>query len=110
MPLLRAHYYSKGVQLYCAPTVDDRAVWASTMTHIALEGRCFVLSACQFTHQSDYPEDHSFAEAKDPKAIVIAGGSMIIGPMGNVLAGPLRETEGLLVADIDLDDIAGYVN
>ncbi|KAI9287819.1 putative amidohydrolase [Umbelopsis sp. AD052] len=107
MPLLRAHYYSKGVQLYCAPTVDDRTVWASTMTHIALEGRCFVLSACQFTKQSHYPDGHPFSEPKDPNAIVIAGGSMIIGPLGNVLAGPLRETEGLLVADIDLDDILG---
>jgi predicted amidohydrolase len=109
MPLLRSHYYSKGVQLYCAPTVDDRVAWASTMTHIALEGRCFVLSACQFTQQSHYPEDHQFCGPKNPEAIVIAGGSMIVGPLGNVLAGPLREKEGLLVADIDLDEIAGYV-
>src|SRR5215831_5089501 len=48
MPLLRAAMYAKGVQLYCAPTVDDRESWPGSMRHIALEGRCFVLSACQF--------------------------------------------------------------
>ena len=48
MPLLRMAMYAKGIQLYCAPTVDDRETWLPTMRHIALEGRCFVLSACQF--------------------------------------------------------------
>ncbi|GAB5589360.1 hypothetical protein Unana1_04260 [Umbelopsis nana] len=107
MPLLRCHYFSKGVQLYCAPTVDARPQWSATMTHIALEGRCFVLSANQFTRQKDYPDDHPIPEPRDPEAIVIGGGSMIVGPLGNVLAGPLREKEGLLVADVDLDEIAG---
>ncbi len=48
MPLLRAAMYAKGVELYCAITVDDRETWISTVRHIALEGRCFVLSACQW--------------------------------------------------------------
>jgi len=46
MPLLRAAMYAKGIQFYCAPTVDDRESWQASMRHIALEGRCFVLSAC----------------------------------------------------------------
>ena len=29
---------TKGIQLYCAPTADDRDTWLSTVTHIALEG------------------------------------------------------------------------
>jgi predicted amidohydrolase len=104
---VRTFYYSKGVQLYCAPTVYDKPTWQSTMTAIAIEGRCFVLSACQFAREKDYPEGHSVldANAKDPENIVIAGGSVIINPQGEVLAGPLREREDVLTADLELDDI-----
>ncbi|CAE6442877.1 unnamed protein product [Rhizoctonia solani] len=106
MPLLRTHYYSKGVQLYCAPTVDSRVAWQSTMIHIALEGRCFVLSACQYAQQKDFPEGHAIPAGTepDPEAIMIGGGSVIIGPLGEVLAGPLRNEEGILTAEVDLDD------
>jgi nitrilase len=48
LPLLRMAMYAQGIEIYCAPTVDDRETWLPTMRTIALEGRCFVLSACQF--------------------------------------------------------------
>ena len=35
---------------------------------------------------------------------MIGGGSVIIGPLGDILAGPLREGEGVLTAEVDLDD------
>ncbi|KAI9489885.1 carbon-nitrogen hydrolase [Zychaea mexicana] len=105
VPMLRQHYYNKGTQIYCAPTVDTREVWTSTMTHIALEGRCFVLSANQFMRCKDFPEGHPLPANSNPESIALAGGSMIVTPLGEVLAGPLREREGLLTADIDLDDI-----
>jgi nitrilase len=95
MPLLRAAMYAKGVQLYCAPTVDDRETWLPTLRHIALEGRCYVLSACQFVRSS--------TEAGN-----INGGSAIVGPMGEVLAGPLSGGEGILSASIDLDVVGHY--
>jgi nitrilase len=95
MPLLRMTMYQKGIQLYCAPTVDDREIWTSTMRHIAYEGRCFVLSACQFTRAGEYPD-----------AAAIRGGSVIIGPLGQVLAGPVYEEECVLQAEIDLGEIA----
>jgi nitrilase len=93
MPLLRVAMYAKGVQLYCAPTMDDRESWLPTLRHIALEGRCYVLSACQYVRGATAAES-------------IGGGSAIIAPLGEVLAGPLREAEGILYAGIDLDRIS----
>lgn len=97
-------YYSKGTQIYCAPTVDARPVWQSTMTHIALEGRCFVLAACQYAQEKDYPTDHAVrdASARNGENVMIAGGSVIIGPLGDVLAGPLLDGEGVLSANLEL--------
>ena len=76
------------------------------MVHIALEGRCFVLSACQFAQEKDYPPEHAVADdnARSDENIMIAGGSVIVSPMGKVLAGPLLGREGVLTADLDLDD------
>ena len=105
MPLLRMNLYSKGVQLYCAPTVDDRETWASSMRHIAFEGRCFVFSAVQFLRRADYPADIAQllpAAAEDP---IIHGGSVIVNPQGQILAGPNREGECVLTAEIDLNEI-----
>jgi len=102
MPLLRQHYYTKMVNLYCAPTVDSRDSWPLTMTHIALEGRTFVLSACQYARRKDFPG--VWRTEGDPEEEIIKGGSMIIGPLGEVLAGPMRGTKGVLVAEIDLGD------
>ena len=96
--------YAQGIQLYCAPTVDDRETWLPTMRHIALEGRCFVLSACQYARRSDYPDDYP-VPVTDPDAVLIGGGSVIVDPLGRVLAGPARDGETVLVADIDLADI-----
>lgn len=106
MPLLRTAMYSKGVTLYCAPTADDRDTWLPTMQHIALEGRCFVLSACQVMRRKDFPTDYTLAEEVDPETVMMRGGSCIISPLGQVLAGPLFNEEGILYADLDLADVA----
>ncbi len=106
MPLLRTAMYSKGVSLYCAPTADDRDTWLPTMQHIALEGRCFVLSSCQVMRRQDFPADYALAEEVEPDAIMMRGGSCIINPLGQVLAGPLFDEEAILYADLDLADVA----
>jgi nitrilase len=105
MPLLRMAMYAKGVQLYCAPTADSRETWQSTVRHIALEGRCFVLSCGQFTRRRDYPADVANVLAERPDDVVMAGGSCIVGPLGQVLAGPDHEGETILCAELDLSDI-----
>jgi nitrilase len=98
MPLYRQHLYDQGVQLWCAPTVDMREIWRSSMQHIAYEGRCFVLSACQQLVWSDWEEDLQDAGG------VINGGSLIVSPGGAVIAGPLSGA-GLLYAEIDLKEV-----
>ncbi|MDB5335495.1 MAG: Nitrilase/cyanide hydratase and apolipoprotein N-acyltransferase [Planctomycetaceae bacterium] len=94
MPLLRTAMYAKGIQLYCAPTVDDRDSWISSMRHIACEGRCFILSACQYlpaAHPNEPP--------------LIRGGTCLVSPFGDLLIAPRYGSEEVLTAEIDLNEI-----
>lgn len=106
MPLLRTAMYAKGIQIYCAPTADGRNTWLPTMQHVALEGRCFVLSCNQFSRRKDFPRDYDAIQGNDPDTIISRGGSCIVNPLGQVLAGPEFERETILTAEIDLADIA----
>src|SRR5882762_7963452 len=101
LPLLRATKYSKGIEIYCAPTADARDSWLATVRHIAVEGRCFVLSCNQFNRRSDFPADYRSIYGENPDAIVCRGGSCIVDPFGNFLAGPNTESEAILVAEVD---------
>ena len=105
MPMLRMHMYAQGVQIYCAPTADHRDTWLPSMRHIALEGRCFVLSCCQHLTRADCPEDYDAIQGKDPATVLMRGGSCMIGPLGQILAGPSLEGPCILTADLDLDEI-----
>jgi nitrilase len=101
MPLLRTAMYAKGLDIWCAPTVDERDMWQVSMRHIAYEGRLFVISACQYqpppaaSAPIDWPRDRP----------LIRGGSIIVSPLGDVLAGPVYDHEELVVATVDLDDV-----
>ena len=105
MPQLRLAMYAKGVEFYCAPTVDDREVWLPSMQMIALEGRCFVLSACQHMTRADGPGDYHPIQGDAPETQIIRGGSCIVSPMGDVLAGPVFDADTILTAEMDKDDI-----
>ncbi|KAG5243953.1 bifunctional nitrilase/nitrile hydratase NIT4B [Salix suchowensis] len=105
-PLLRTELYDKGVEIFCAPTADPGEIWKTSMTHIALEGGCFVLYANQFCRRRDYllpPGDSNGDAALD--VITCAGGNVIISPSGIILAGPNYHGESLISADLDLGDI-----
>ena len=105
MPMLRMAMYAKDVALYCAPTADDRDTWLASMQHIALEGRCFVLTACQFIRKKDLPDSVRVSLGDSPEAVLMRGGSAIVNPLGRVLAGPHFGSETILTADLDLNDI-----
>jgi nitrilase len=106
MPLARVAMYSKGVEIYLAPTADQRDIWQATLQHIAFEGRCFVLGCNQFVTKDMYPAElEAIAELQDQPEIMCRGGSVVVSPMGDVLAGPVYDKEAILYADLDLDEI-----
>jgi nitrilase len=106
MPLARMALYNKGVDIYLAPTADARSTWQSTLVHIACEGRCFVLGCNQYVTRSMYPEGLETIEELDglPEELC-RGGSAIISPMGEALAGPVYDREEILCADLDLAEV-----
>ena len=107
MPLARMALYGKGVEIYLAPTADSRDTWQSTLQHIACEGRCFVLGCNQFVTKSMYPADlDGLEDLTNQPETMCRGGSVIISPLGEVLAGPLFDQEGMLFADLNLALIA----
>ena len=103
MPLARFAIFAQGCEIYIAPTWDEGGTWLSTMRHIALEGRCWVLGNGSSMRGKDIPTD--FPDRKrlfpDLEAWFNPGGSVIVDPSGNVVAGPLREKHGILYADCD---------
>ena len=110
MPLARMTLYGKGVEFYLAPTADARDRWQATLRHIAVEGRCFVLGCNQFVTRADYPAsllddpevgDQARRELEEWPEELCPGGSVVVGPDGEVLAGPLLGREGMLVVDLD---------
>ncbi|MEZ4796740.1 MAG: carbon-nitrogen hydrolase family protein [Flavobacteriaceae bacterium] len=104
MPLTRMSMYLKGVEIYIAPTADSREQWTATMQQIALEGRCFVLGCNQYMTTSMYPEKYKNEVANQPEKFC-SGGSVIVSPLGKIVEGPLFDKAGVLVADLDLEDI-----
>ncbi|KAH3743090.1 carbon-nitrogen hydrolase family protein [Pelomyxa schiedti] len=138
MPLARMALYSQGIDIYIAPTADSRDAWQSTMQHISLEGRCYVIGCNQFVKLSDYPE-HLQSQIVLPSKVVSApstttptstttntpvnssiivtpqepdrdtvlcrGGSVVLSPHGEILAGPLFDKEGILVTQFNMSEI-----
>lgn len=107
MPLLRMQAYQQRTEIYTAPTVDDRDVWLPSMQMIALEGRCFVVSACQYMTRGDVSASvpYEALQGDAPDTVLIRGGSTVISPFGEVMAPPLFDETGLVSADIDLSEI-----
>ncbi|MCR3954936.1 MAG: carbon-nitrogen hydrolase family protein [Gudongella sp.] len=106
MPLARMALYMKGVNLYIVPTADQREVYQATLRHIAFEGRCFVLMSNQYVEKSMYPTDLKYYKdlEKEPE-VMSRGGSCIIDPYGEYVAGPLYDEPGILTAELDLNMI-----
>ncbi|MEM8555033.1 MAG: carbon-nitrogen hydrolase family protein [Pseudomonadota bacterium] len=101
MPALRMAMYAQGVEIYCAPTADDRDTFMATMRHIAMEGRCYVLSSCQYITLGEYGPDYRSQLGDKPDNVLMRGGSMIVGPLGEIIAGPVFNEATILYAELD---------
>ncbi|MBE9490414.1 MAG: carbon-nitrogen hydrolase family protein [Bacteroidetes bacterium] len=106
MPLARNAIYECGTQILVSPTWDKSPNWIQSMQHIAREGGLFVISACMALKMDDIPEEYEFKKLyPKEREWINVGNSCIIAPNGQILAGPLEAEEGILYADIDLQQI-----
>lgn len=105
MPAARMALYEQGIELYLAPTADCRDSWQATLTHIACESRCFVLGCNQYLTADQYPPEYQKILPPTNSGLPSSGGSVIINPLGKVLAGPLFGQEGIVSAEIDTREI-----
>lgn len=103
MPLARHALHSSGEDVHVAawPQVKEMNLVASR--HYAFEGRCFVIACGAILRFRDLPPELEVVEslAGRPEALVLNGGSAIIGPDGSLLAGPAWEEEVILTAELD---------
>lgn len=106
MPLVRNAIYESGAQILAAPTWDKSQNWLQSMQHIAREGGIFVISTCMALKMEDIPDEYSFKKLyPEGREWINVGNSCIIAPNGQILSGPLEAEEGILYADIDLNQI-----
>jgi len=108
MPLARAAMYEQGIDIFLAPTWDNSDAWPCTLRHIAREGRVFVVGTNTCLHGRDVPRSLPGADELYPGGDddwLSRGNTMIVGPDGAVLAGPLTGRPGTLTASLDLDDL-----
>ena len=100
MPLARYALYRGGPQIWVAPTADDTDVWIANMRHIAVESGAFVVGAPQYIPRSAFPAD--FPVELPDRPVFGRGGAVIVEPTwGEVIAGPLYDQEGIVIADCD---------
>jgi nitrilase len=113
MPLARFHMYAQGVDIWVAPTLAQGDGWIGTLCHIARENKMFVIGVNPVLHLDNVPVDFPSREKLVPASFreengdwFDPGNSVIIGPNGTVIAGPVREKEAILTADLDLGEVS----
>ena len=113
MPLARFHLYAQGIDIWLAPTLAQGDAWIATMQHLARENRMYVVGVNPVQHVDMLPEDFPQRDQLYPAEFlakngpwVEPGNSVIVGPNGRVIAGPTREQEEILVADLSLTEVA----
>ena len=107
MPLARATCYAAGTDVHCAIWPGALRLTRDSTRFVAMEGRCFVISACGLLRGSDIPEGTPLREqilARDSGSDdwICNGGSAIAGPDGSWVIKPIVGESGVFVANLDL--------
>ncbi len=104
MPLARYALYAQNIDIYVAPTWDSGATWLATMQHIAREGGCWVVGCATALEASDIPAGLPHRDVLFPNQDewINPGDAVVYRPFGGILAGPMHQEKGLLVAEIDV--------
>jgi nitrilase len=112
MPLARFHMYAQGVDVWLAPTLAGGDGWIASMQHIARENRMFVIGVNPVLHKDWVPADFPQRDRVIPQSHIDAcgdwvdvGNTVIVGPNGDIIAGPVRGREETLIADLDLGEV-----
>ncbi len=101
MPMARATLYAQGEQIHVAPNQDDGDRWLASMRHIATEGRMWVISVGILFRETDLPRDLAALGVYTPGQLVSPGDSVIVDPLGKIVAGPVHGEEAMLLADAE---------
>jgi nitrilase len=103
MPLARYALYAQGIDILLAPTWDNGEGWICTLRHNAREGRVYVIGVGSVLRGPDVPSDFPGREGLygGDDDWMCPGWSAIAEPGGSLLAGPLKEKEGILYAELD---------
>jgi nitrilase len=100
MPLARYALYRGGPQIWLAPTMEDREQWTGLMQAIAMESGAWVIGVCGYSTRDDYPADVHIPD--EAPQVLTSGGTVVVAPGGEIVAGPLYGEEGMLIVDCDL--------
>jgi nitrilase len=103
MPLARTVLYTQGEQIHVAPTLNPGSErWLSAMRQIANEGRMWVISVGCLLRESDLPPEVAALGLFEKGAVLNAGGSAIVNPNSEIVAGPAHGVETILYAEADM--------
>lgn len=109
LPLARHVLYAWGTQFYIAAATDAGEPWLSTLRHIAREGRVFVIGCGLALRAADIADSSPFKprSSVEGETWIHPGDSVVVNPAGEFIAGPVREREEVLYAQIDPRQVSG---
>lgn len=110
MPTTRAAMYAAGTEVHVAIWPGSDRLTKDITRFVAMEGRCFVVSAGSVLRGSDVPEgtmlrDTLVAPEGDESVFIANGGSAVAGPDGAWVLEPVVEREGVFVVDVDVSKV-----
>jgi predicted amidohydrolase len=121
MPLVRQTLHVAGEDIHVALWPSVKEMYQIAARHYAFEGRCFVLSVGSIMRRQDLPRELELAPAiaQSNNEFILSGGSSIVGPDGQYVAGPSFDSEVIILARINLErireesmtlDVTGHYN